>query len=226
MKDLTVVIPAYNEEAGIKTAIKEVNNCLPESRILVIDDASSDRTLDIVKGLKQKYKNLDFVSHDKNKGYGAALVSGFQNAYTGYVAFLDADMTYHPKYIASLMEAVKKHNLDVAWCNRFGGRKNNMPLIRKIGNRMLAYLFMAVTLRYIPDISSGERVFKREAFFKLAPETLPSGLDTITAMTKRIVKRKLKFRLIPIEYLERVGASKLNIFKDFLNMSKNIVFEK
>ena len=226
MKDLTVLVPAYNEESSIRKTIEEISRYNPKAKILVINDASTDRTLDIIKKLKLGYKNLDFISHKKNGGYGAALKTGFLNVKTDYVAFLDADMTYHPKYLQKLMNVLKKYNLDCSWCNRFGGERNKMPFIRKIGNKMLSLLFTLMTFRYIPDIASGERLFKRESLLKISPQTLPNGLNMITAMTKRIVKRRLKFKLIGIEYFMRKGASKLNIVKDFIKMSYSIIFEK
>ena len=224
--ELTVVIPAYNEESTIKQTVEEINRHILKARILIINDGSKDKTLNIIKKLKSKHKNLDFISHDKNRGYGAALITGFLKSKTPYVAFLDADLTYHPRYIPLLLDLVKRQDLDCAWGNRFGGKKNKMPFIRKIGNRALVFLFLLVVGRYVKDVSCGERIFTKEALNKIDFGTLPNGLDMITAMTKRIVKRKLKFKLIPIEYFERRGSSKLNVMRDFINMTKNILAEK
>ncbi len=159
--ELTVVIPAYDEESTVEQTVEEINRHVPRARILIINDCSKDKTLDIIKKLKSKYKNLDFISHDKNKGYGAALITGFLESKTPYVAFLDADLTYHPKYIPILLDLVKRKHLDCAWGNRFGGKKNKMPFIRKIGNRTLVFLFLLVVGRYVRDVSCGERIFTK-----------------------------------------------------------------
>jgi glycosyltransferase involved in cell wall biosynthesis len=223
--ELTVVVPVYNEKASIEKTVLEINRRLPKATILAVNDGSKDSSLKILSGLKKKMNNLIVINHAKNKGYGAALKTGFINAKTEYIAFLDADLTYDPKYIKTLLKEIKTKNLDCVWCDRFSGR-NKMPPLRKIGNRMLQLSMLFFTARWVNDVSSGERLFRRKVLMKLNPETLPDGLDTITALTKRIVKRKLKYNLLPIDYKERSGSSKLNIFKDFLRMLKNIIVEK
>ena len=225
MKDLTVIIPIYNEEKSIKETIDSINrhiNC----EILAINDCSTDNTLKILKSLKRKNKNLKIISKKINKGYGAALKTGFLNTKTKFLGFLDADLTYHPKYIPRLLNLIKKDNLDCAWCNRYGGKFNEMPLERKIGNKIIVLMFFIVTGKYIPDVTCGERVFKKKAMMRLSPKTLPNGLDMISALSKRIVSRKLRYKIIPCDYANREGSSKLNVVKDFINMIRNVFFER
>jgi len=225
MKELTVIIPIYNEEKSIKETIDLINkhiNC----EILAVNDCSTDSTLKILKSLKRKNKNLKIISKKINMGYGAALKTGFLNVNTKFLGFLDADLTYHPKYIPRLLNLIKKDNLDCAWCNRYGGKFNEMPLERKIGNKVIVLLFFIVTGKYIPDVTCGERVFKKKAMMKLSPKTLPNGLDMISALSKRIVSRKLKYKIIPCDYANREGSSKLNVVKDFINMIRNVLFER
>ena len=99
MKDLlSVVIPVYNEEKSIERAVKMVRRFCPDCELIVVDDGSEDRTRKIARSLKVR-----LVSHKRNMGYGAALKTGFSEAGREYIAFLDADMTYHPKYILLLL---------------------------------------------------------------------------------------------------------------------------
>ena len=226
MKDLTVVVPAYNEEKNIEQTVSNINKAVKNCQMLVVNDCSRDNTLEVLKKLKKKYKNLSVLSHKKNGGYGAALKTGFANAKTKYVAFLDADLTYHPKYIPPMLLKLKALNLDVVWGNRFGGQINQMPLLRKIGNKMILAFFLLMTRRWIYDCASGERVFTKEALQRINFKTLPNGLDMITAMSKRIIARKLRWAVIPINYPKRAGASKLNVVMDFLRMIRNIIFEE
>ena len=225
MKKLTVIIPIYNEEKSIKETIDLLNKHI-DCKILAINDCSTDNTMKILNNLKKKNKNLNIISKKKNMGYGAALKTGFLNVETEYLAFLDADLTYHPKYIPILLNLIKKNNLDCAWCNRYGGSFNQMPLERKIGNKAIVLIFSLVTGKYIPDVTCGERVFKTKSMMKLNPETLPNGLDMISALSKRIVYRKLRYGIIPCNYASREGRSKLNAVKDFTNMVRNVIFEK
>lgn len=218
MKELSVIIPVYNEESSLEKAVKKVGKSCPKSELLIVDDGSRDRTTEIARRLKVK-----LIIHGRNRGYGAALKTGFSEAKTRYIAFLDADMTYEPKYIPMLLEHAKVENLDVVWGNRFGGRYNRMPVIRKIGNRIISLVMFIATGKLVSDCASGERLLRRDVLDRLGVEDLPDDLDFITALTKRIVKSGMKYKEIPIDYEERAGNSKLRIFRHGYRMIKNIL---
>ena len=219
--EVTVVIPAYNEEASIRDTIKSVKKHVPHSIITVVDDCSKDKTNEIAINEKVKV-----IRHSKNKGYGAALKTGMLAAKTKYVAFLDADMTYDPAYFPKMIYLLKKHKLDTVWGNRFAGAKNKMPIIRKFGNKVISLIFLLVTMKNIGDSSSGQRVLKTSALKRLDLKTLPDDLDFITALSKRIVSRGLKYKIIAINYHKRIGSSKLALFKHGFRMIRNILTEK
>ncbi len=223
MSELTIVIPVYNEDASIQKTIEEVSKCLPKSKILAVNDGSTDNTERILDNLKKKYKNLEVINQ-KNKGYGGALSTGFLNAKTKYVGFLDADLTYPPEYFSTILDLLKKKDLDFVVGNRFGGKKNEMPLLRKIGNTIIRCFFFVWTGKYI-DVTSGMRIFKQDKLRLLKPETLPKGLDMITALSKRSIKKKLRYKQVKIHYPARGGSSKLNAVKDFIKMMRNIILE-
>jgi glycosyltransferase involved in cell wall biosynthesis len=216
--DLTIVIPAYNEERSIEETIEKVSKYQPGARILVVDDGSSDRTREIAEK-----KGVRVISHGRNRGYGAALKTGFRNADTGLITFLDADLTYHPKYITDMVSLLEKESLDVVWGDRFGGSVNKMPRTRKLGNRMISLVLFMVTLKWVNDCTSGERVFRKGFQDEIDVETISDDLDFITGMTARIVKRKKRFRLVPMDYQERGGSSKLKRFKHGYRMMRNII---
>jgi glycosyltransferase involved in cell wall biosynthesis len=219
--ELTVVIPAYNEKDSIQKTIREVKKVLRGSKIVVVNDGSTDATERLAKK-----EHVNVIAHPKNKGYMAALATGMMRAKTPYVGIMDADMTYHPSYFISMLNAVKKKRVGCSWGNRFGGRKNEMPLVRKIGNRILNVIFFLVTGKYVKDCACGQRIFTKETIKKLDIATLPTGLDGITALSKRIVARRITFEVIPMSYGMREGSSKLSIFRHFILMVRNIVRER
>lgn len=223
--ELTVILPIYNEEKALKNIIGLINSHV-DCTILAVNDASTDSSLKILKSLGEKYKNLKIISRGKNGGHGAAIKTGFSNVKTKFLAFLDADMTYHPKYISQLFRVVKEDNLDCAWCNRFGGEFNKMPMLRRLGNKFVNLLLFLTTGKYIPDATSGQRLFKTSSLQKLDPETLPDKLDMVSALSKRTLARGLKYKLIPCNYNEREGRSKLNIIADFAKMLRDVILEK
>ena len=107
--ELTVVVPAYNEEASIKETITNIKKYVPQNKIIVVDDGSTDRTKE-----KAKKEKIMVILHPKNKGYMVALATGMLAIKTKYVGFLDADMTYNPKYIPIMMGYMKKFNLGIS----------------------------------------------------------------------------------------------------------------
>jgi glycosyltransferase involved in cell wall biosynthesis len=216
--ELSVIIPVYNEEESLENAVRRVRRFCPGSELIVVDDGSGDRTAGIAKRL-----GVVLVSHDRNRGYGAALKTGFSRARGEYVAFLDADMTYDPRYIPVLLDRARAGGLDVAWGNRFGTGKNRMPAVRKLGNRIISLVMLLVTGKRVRDCASGERLIKRDALGRLGVGDLPDDLDFITGLTKRIVSRGLRYREIPIDYDLREGKSKLRIFRHGYRMVRNII---
>src|SRR5512141_1806362 len=112
---VSLVIPAYNEEDGISSVIERIRTVRGELgksgwelEILVVDDGSHDRTAQVVSG----YPDVRLVSHPRNRGYGAAIKTGFRQAHGDYLAFIDADGTYPPESLPDLCRAAKTQQAD------------------------------------------------------------------------------------------------------------------
>ena len=224
--NFTVVVPVYNEEKGFEAMAQEVNKYLPTAKILVVNDGSTDRTLPILKKLEKIYKNLSFLSYPKNKGYGAALKTGSQHVKTTYFGYIDADRTYHPKEFPPMLQLLQDNHLDVVFGNRFTPG-NKMPRLRLFGNFFLVLLFRIVNFpRGILDVTCGQMVLRRDCVKKLDIPTIADGFEFITQISKRIVARKLNYRVYNIIYRTREGSSKLRIFRDFIHMAKQIVIAR
>jgi glycosyltransferase involved in cell wall biosynthesis len=133
---LSVVIPAYNEEDDIAAIVERVLAVRPELsevgvdlELIVVDDGSADRTAEIVV----TYPGARLVRHPTNKGYGAALKTGFKAACGDLLAFLDADGTYRPK---SFRDPCRKAlvGADLVVGSRRSGTENEMPVVHQVGN--------------------------------------------------------------------------------------------
>lgn len=215
MTTLSVIIPAYNEEDGIDEICKRVLGVreklsevgIDELELLVVDDGSADRTAVIAEGIE----GLRVIRHPKNKGYGAALKTGFSQAKGELIGFLDADGTYPPEYFPALCKPAL-NGVDLVVGSRMAGAESQMPLVRRIGNSFFAGFISLLSRQKITDSASGMRVFKREILEKVNP--LPDGLNLTPIMTTRVLHENLKMVEIPIPYSERVGRSKLNAIKD------------
>ncbi len=215
MTTLSVVIPAYNEENGIAEianrvlAVKDslVKVGVGELELIVVDDGSRDRTAEVAGQIK----GVRLIRHPKNRGYGAALKTGFANASGELVGFLDADGTYPPEYFPQLcMKAMNGSDLVIG--SRMAGEESQMPLTRRIGNIFFAGLLTLVGRQKVSDSASGMRVFKREALDRMYP--LPDGLNLTPVMSTRAIHEGISMAEVPIPYSERVGRSKLSVVHD------------
>ena len=138
MKDLRIVVPAYNEESGIGEVVDRVIKACPEAEVIVVDDGSRDRTAVIVK-----QKGVKVISNPTNYGKGGATKVGFRyNSRNGinYLAFIDGDNTYPPESLPELYRLCKDEHVEIAVASRFLRKNHGMPRMRKIGNRIFAIL--------------------------------------------------------------------------------------
>lgn len=222
---LSVVIPAYNEEDGIANIVNRVLAVKPalaeagvsDLELIVVDDGSADRTTEIVAGCP----GARLVCHPRNRGYGAALKTGFSAAQGDLLAFLDADGTYPPEHFPQLCrEALAGADLVVG--SRRSGASSEMPFIRRVGNLIWSTLLTLIAGQKVVDPASGMRVFPRTALEKLYP--LPDGLNFTPVMSTRAVHEGIRLVEVPIPYKERLGRSKLNVVRDGVRFLQTILW--
>lgn len=219
MTMLSVVIPAYNEEGGIAEISNRVldtrsalaNVGVDELELLVVDDGSSDNTVPIMQGIMDQADNVRLICHANNRGYGAALKSGFGQASGELIGFLDADGTYPPEYFPALCEATL-NGAELVVGSRMAGQDSQMPVSRRIGNYFFATLLSVLARQRVTDSASGMRVFKEELLDRISP--LPDGLNLTPVMSTRAIHEGIEVVEIPIPYSERMGRSKLSVVRD------------
>ena len=151
---------------------------VPGLELIVVDDGSKDRTPEIVRSIA----GARLVQHPHNKGYGAALKTGFQAATGDLLAFLDADGTYPPEYFPALCQEMIK-GADVVVGSRRSGASSEMPMVRRLGNFIWSSLLSLIAGQRVADPASGMRVFRCDVLECLFP--LPDGLNFTPVMSTR-----------------------------------------
>jgi glycosyltransferase involved in cell wall biosynthesis len=216
---LTVVVPALNEEAAIGstlarclTAQEEIprDGLVGAVRFVVVSDGSTDRTAEIARS----FSGVEVVEFPENRGYGAAIKSGWESAPADLLGFMDADGTCDPRFFARLCRAVVADGNDLALGGRMGAQ-SRMPAIRRLGNTLFALLLGHLSRQKVRDTASGMRVLRKEALPRLLP--LPDGLHFTPAMSARaLVDGELRVAELEMPYEERIGRSKLAVVGDGL----------
>lgn len=212
---LSVVIPAYNEEDGIAEIVERVISVKPDLaqvgidrlEVLVVDDGSQDKTAAVAAGVK----GVIVIKHPANRGYGAALKTGFAKAKGNLIGFLDADGTYPPEWFPQLCQKAMNGS-DLVIGSRMSGSESRMPGTRRLGNFIFATLLSLLGPERVTDSASGMRVFKREILGRLYP--LPDGLNLTPVMSARALHEGVATSEVAIPYAERVGDSKLSVVHD------------
>lgn len=201
------MIPACNEEAGIGAAIRGIRSCLKEEniRILVVDDASLDRTAEIAEA-----EGALVIRHPYRLGNGACIKTGLRKASSEVVLFMDADGQHNPADIPLLLKHIDKYDM-VIGARRFSGFSP-----RNFANRLYNLLASYVTQFRIEDLTSGFRAVKREVAAKFL-YLLPNGFSYPTTITLSFLKTGRTLKYVPIvSSCRRGGRSKIRLVNDGL----------
>lgn len=218
--DLTIVIPALNEQESIASTIQRCLDARQSIRdvggigrieIIVVSDGSTDKTVEIAMETASREADVQVIVFESNRGYGAAIKAGFERGTGDLVAFLDADGTCDPRYFGPLCLAVDRQDAAIVLGSRMS-RDSKMPRVRRIGNWLYALLLGLLSGKAVEDTASGMRVLRRVCLSTLYP--LPNGLNFTPAMSARALFTDLKIVEIPMSYSERVGRSKLSVLRD------------
>ena len=175
---LSVVIPVYNERATIEELLRRVQAVSIEKEIVLVDDGSSDGTRDILAKFAEQ-PGFRVIYHERNRGKGAALRSGFAAARGDVVLVQDADLEYDPQDYHLLLQPIAAGNADVVLGSRFigGGPHRVLYYWHYVGNRALTTLSNVFTNLNLSDMETCYKVFRREVLQGLEIEEARFGFE-------------------------------------------------
>ena len=184
---VSVVIPVYNEEATVETLVGRVQAVPIEKEIILIDDASTDSTPEILQKLETA-DNVRVLRHERNLGKGAALRHGFREAREDIVIVQDADLEYDPRDYHRLIEPILDGKADVVFGSRFVGSSSHRVLYfwHSMGNRMLTLVSNMLTNMNLTDMETCYKVFRRDILQQITIEEDRFGFEP--EITAKIVK--------------------------------------
>lgn len=223
---LSICVPVYNERDAIADTLQRCLALKPalqrlgiaDLEVIAVDDGSKDGSADAI----QAFPQVRLIRHQVNRGYGAALKTGFAAATHELIGFLDGDATYPPEQFPDLCREIVEDRADLVIGSRLAGAATEMPLVRRIGNLFFARLLSIVGRTSVSDSASGMRVFRKSALALLSP--LPDGLNLTPVMSTRAVHERIRVVECPIPYSERLGESKLSVAGDGFRFLSTIVW--
>ncbi len=226
-RSISLFAPAFNEEGNIENFIKKSDKVLKsiadDFEIIIVNDGSRDKTREIAEGLKKEFKNLELVNHEKNKGYGEALKSGFKNSKKDLVVFTDSDLQIDISEISKFLDYIDKYSVVIGY--RINRQDN---FIRRM-NAFLWKILMRIVLGLkVRDIDCAFKMFKKEVLKDLNLKS--SGALVSAELLTKIKNRGYKIKEIPVKHYPRKEGKQtgnkpkvvLKAFKELIILRKEI----
>ncbi|HUT26163.1 MAG TPA: glycosyltransferase family 2 protein [Sumerlaeia bacterium] len=211
---VSIVLPVYNERESVAETLRRVQRALADAdvqhEIIVVDDGSDDGSVEAVEAGGVEVRLL---RHENNRGYGAALKTGFAAARYNLLAFLDADGSYPAGELPRLIEAARDADMVVGERTGYDDRAS---WARRLGKAILVPLANYLAGRRIPDLNSGMRVVRRDLVERYWP-LLPEGFSLTATLTMALLCAGRRVVWLPVDYAARVGRSKVRPVSDMTN---------
>jgi dolichol-phosphate mannosyltransferase len=213
---LSIIIPCRNEEENIEITIGEIirylNDSLEQFEINIVNDFSSDNTLNKIKKLSELEKKVK-VYDNKVKGLGGAINLGIKNASCKYTTIVMADLSDKPADILKYYKEIDDNQLDAVLGSRFiaGSQIKNYPKNKLFFNRIFNYLVKILFWHHYNDFTNAFKIYKTDVLKEIRP-FVSENFNIFLELPLKIISRKYKYSVIPISWKNRKsGKAKFQI---------------
>ncbi len=221
---ITIIVPVYNEEEVLPDFLEELTKGITkEKEIVIVNDGSTDATQKILEDAQKKY-SLRIITHETNKGLGAALATGFKNAKGEILVTLDADLTHPPAYIEELIQAKGAYDCCIASRYVKGGGMKNVPFYRVWLSVFANKVFSLLYAIPVKDITSGFKVYNAEKLRDI--EIKSKGFSVQVEIMVHLAKKGASFKEVPFVLVNRAkGTSKFSfqVIPEYFFAGMNLV---
>ena len=227
----SVVVPAHNEAKNLERLVvglrRELKKTKKPFEIIVVNDNSTDNTVEVLKKLKKRVKQLRAIHRTKDKGVGNTIRQGLNKVKGNFIITLDGDLSHNPKELPRFLKAIKK--CDMVCGSRYTKYgKADMNLSRLLISGLFNSIFRKIFGLPVKDFTSGYRIYKREVIDNTKYKSSGFGIYIEIPLKAHLLGYKLKE--VPITYKRRsTGKSKLSYLKqgpDYLRVVFDIIKQK
>ncbi|MBI5744641.1 MAG: glycosyltransferase family 2 protein [Elusimicrobia bacterium] len=201
----TIVIPSYNEMRTLPAVLKAIAGLQLDKEVIVVDDGSRDGTREWVEKAIAAGEFpfvLKLIKHEKNKGKGGALITGFNAAAGEMVIVQDADLEYDPKYILDVVRPIAEGRADAVFGSRMlSGRSETYNQLYLAGNKFLSFLVSALFGVKMSDSYTCYKAFRTPLLRRLA--LVSNGFEIEAEISCKTAFLGLRFEEVPIVYTSR-----------------------
>jgi dolichyl-phosphate beta-glucosyltransferase len=225
--ELSVIIPAYNEEALIASTLDCLQNYLlrrPESfEIIVVDDGSQDKTVERVQHLQKNSAHLRLLVNPQNMGKGFSIQRGVLESRGQIIIFTDADLPYELDAIDGFLKALRNH-CDLAVGSRVlpGSEVRGVPMLRYVAGQIFSWMVQVVLFQGLPDTQCGFKGFRADAAKEIFRRLTIGGFGFDVEMLFIARKRKYAIQPVPVHMIEHRQRSRVRLVTDSLKMFANL----
>lgn len=200
---LSILIPVYNEENTLnKILIKTTALKIPHYEVIIVNDASYDKSAGIIKKFAGSFRNanveLSVCTHPINKGKGATIKTALKQAKGEYFVIQDADLEYDPKDIRPLLDKAVSDNLSAVYGSRFLGTIKNMPRANYFANKFYNFMLRRLYDTEITDMHTCYKLVRTDLMreFKMQSE----GFGYATELVSKLLRKGIPIQDMPISF--------------------------